>query len=136
MKFKSFFLACVMTLATVVIASEFVTPKYNLNQPANLKPAKKIKELIIDKISHVVRDLLVKLDYLSINARVYLLDQLELGLCGESTTIINSSSKSQRQAYLDLLQEIEQDITNFNHNLEDKLNKLKTLNLKATKLKG
>ncbi len=118
----------------VLTAHDFTVPKSTKN--TNLSSAKKIKEQIIEDIFKVVRQCLVNLDYLSTKTRAYFLDQLELGLCGEANTVINSSSKSERQAYLDLVQEIEQDLINFTNSLDSKMKKLKTLNLKAEKLKG
>lgn len=117
-----------------LIAHDFTIPKNTKN--TNLRPAKKIKEQTIEDIFKVVRESLVSLDYLSTKTRAYFLDQLQLALCGESSTVINSNSKSDRQAYLDLVGEIEQDLINFTKSLDSKMKKLKTLNLKAEKLKG
>ena len=66
-------------------------------------------------------------------------DDLEAGLDGDDQVAINSSSKAKRQAYLQILQEIEEELGQYNKLLQAKLNrleKLKLVELKAVTLEG
>ena len=122
---------------TILVASDFTVAKnVQVNQSANLKPAKKIKELILETISQILKNNLINLDRLLIDLRVYLQDEFELGVCGEHETLINSSSKSERQAYLDLVTQLNSELTTSLKKFEDAIKQLKNLNLKAGKLKG
>ncbi len=115
-------------------ANDFTTPKNLANQP--LPAAKKIKEVTLEQISSVLKKHLINLDFLLIELRAYLQDEFELALCGEKITLINSSSKADRQAYLEVIQELEEELVNDFKRIQDKIKRLKTLNLKAAKLKG
>ena len=115
-------------------ANDFTTPKNLANQP--LPAAKKIKEVILEQISTILKKDLIKLDFLLIELRAYLQDEFELALCGEKTTLINSSSKADRQAYLEVIQALEEELLSDFKKIQDKIKQLRTLNLKAAKLKG
>lgn len=118
-------------------ASDFTVPKNApVTNQASSNSAKKIKELILDQVSQILKFNLIDLDRILIDLRVYLQDEVELGWCGEQQTLINSSSKSQRQAYLDLVTQLNLELANSIKIVEQKINELKSLNLKAKKLKG
>lgn len=140
MKVKKIIIVGLLMLATCLVANEFVVTK--TVSPSNLvvakKTAKKIKELIFEKISKIFKDLLVN-DQLEISLRARLQDDLEAGLDGDDQVAINSSSKAKRQAYLQILQEIEDELHRHNKLLQVKLNsleKLKLTELKAVTLEG
>jgi hypothetical protein len=127
-------------IATCLVANEFVLSKTvgPSNLVATKKSAKKIKELIFEKISKIFKDLLVG-NQLEISLRASLQDDLEAGLDGDDQVAINSSSKAKRQAYLQILQEIEEELGQYNKLLQAKLNrleKLKLVELKAVTLEG
>lgn len=140
MKFKKIIIFGLLMIATCLVANEFVLSK--TVGPSNLvttkKSAKKIKELIFEKISKIFKDLLVG-NQLEISLRASLQDDLEAGLDGDDQVAINSSSKAKRQAYLQILQEIEEELGQYNKLLQAKLNrleKLKLVELKAVTLEG
>ena len=133
------YLSCIFFITALALASDlndFTVPKNQIKPNQSLKTGKKIKEQIVDEIIKIISKSLVSLDYISIKSRVYLIDQLELALCGESGTLINSSSKSERQAYLDLVEALNQELIQTSKKVEDLIKQIKELNLKAGKLKG
>jgi hypothetical protein len=122
-------------------ASDFVLPKnvQASNKTAsnsNLLSAKKIKESILEQISQILKFNLIGLDRILIDLRVLLQDEVELGLCGEHDTLINSSSRSERQAYLDLITQLNLELVTSMQVVEQKIKEIKALNFKAKKLKG
>lgn len=137
MRIKNLVFTVFVHWGLVLAANEFVVAKTQPVAPtSNLKSAKKIKELACESLEIIVREALVNLDRSSIDMRVYLLDQLKDVFCGEDTVLINSSSRSERQAYLDLVQALEQDLHDFANRLDMRIDQLKKLNSKAGKLKG
>jgi len=139
-KFKKIIIFGLLMIATCLVANEFVLSKTvgPSNLVATKKSAKKIKELIFEKISKIFKDLLVG-NQLEISLRASLQDDLEAGLDGDDQVAINSSSKAKRQAYLQILQEIEEELGQYNKLLQAKLNrleKLKLVELKAVTLEG
>ncbi len=138
MKFKYLFFSLLIVSSIWLTPSDFTLPKnvQTSKQVVVNNSAKKIKELILEQISQLLKLNLIGLDRILIDLRVYLQDEFEAGLCGEHETLINSSSKSQRQAYLDLITQLNLELANSIKVVEQKINEIKALNLKAGKLKG
>lgn len=130
MNFKKIFLGCCLLITCGLIASEFVLSKADQNQ---VKPAKKSRELIIEQIGDILKNLL-KHDRDSLELRAYFQEELENILEGEDGSLVSSSSKSKLQEILKILEELNAKLVN--QVTEIKELRIKIKNLKAEKLKG
>jgi hypothetical protein len=123
MKIKKIILVLISVVSFVICANEFTVPK--IKKPIKIS-ARKIKENTLEKIGEALK-LLIKLDLELLNLRADLQTEFEAGLYSDGGACINSSSKSERQQYLDTL-------TALNIDLEDQIsiikNKIKKLNIK------
>jgi len=128
--FKKIFLGCCLLITCGLIASEFVLSKADQNQ---VKPAKKSRELIIEQIGDILKNLL-KHDRDSLELRAYFQEELENILEGEDGSLVSSSSKSKLQEILKILEELNAKLVN--QVTEIKELRIKIKNLKAEKLKG
>ena len=130
MNFKRIVLINCLFVTAWAVASEFVLSKSENNQ---IKPAKKSRELIIDQIGEILKNLL-KHDRDSLELRAFFQEELENSLCGDEQSLISSSSKSKLQETLNLLQELNTSLVKQVKEIKEL--RIKIRNLKAEKLKG